>query len=77
MLVKPNHPIHPDLHEKISVKVQGQLPQFVKEDHETFVSFMEAYYEYMEQVGKPYEIIGNLTSYANVDKTIDNFLPKV
>jgi hypothetical protein len=74
MLVKPNHPIHPDLHEKISVKVQGQLPQFVKEDHETFVSFMEAYYEYMEQVGKPYEIIGNLTSYANVDKTIDNFL---
>ena len=74
MLVNPNQPIHPDLHEKISVKVQGQLPQFVKEDHETFVSFMEAYYEYMEQVGKPYEIIGNLTSYANVDKTIDDFL---
>ena len=74
MTVNPNQPIHPDLHERISVKIQGQLPRFVKEDHETFVSFMEAYYEYMEQLGKPYEIIGNLTSYANVDKTVDMFL---
>ena len=74
MTVNPNQPIHPDLHERISVKIQGQLPRFVKEDHETFVSFMEAYYEYMEQLGKPYEIIGNITNYANVDKTVDEFL---
>ena len=74
MLVSPNQPIHPDFHERISVKVQGQLPQFVKEDHETFVAFMEAYYEYMEQQGKPYEIIGSLDNYANVDKTVDEFL---
>ena len=74
MLVSPNQPIHPDFHERISVKVQGQLPQFVKEDHETFVAFMEAYYEYMEQQGKPYEIIGSLDNYANIDKTVDEFL---
>jgi hypothetical protein len=74
MTVNPNQPIHPDLHERISVKIQGQLPRFVKEDHETFISFMEAYYEYMEQLGKPYEIIGNLTNYANIDKTVDEFL---
>ena len=49
--VIPNHPIHPDFHERISVKVEGQLPGFVKHDHELFVSFLEAYYEYMEQVG--------------------------
>ena len=72
--VNPNHPIHPEFHERISAKVQGQLPQFVKQDHETFVSFMEAYYEYMEQQGKPYEIIGSLDNYANVDKTVDDFL---
>ena len=72
--VKPNHPIHPDFHERISVKVAGQLPSFVKQDHETFVAFMEAYYEYMEQIGKPYEIIGNLNNYANIDKTVDEFL---
>ena len=73
-LVNPNHPIHPSFDERISVKVEGQLPQFVKEDHTTFVSFMEAYYEYLEQTGKPYEIIGNLHNYSNVDKTTDEFL---
>ena len=73
-LVNPNHPIHPSFDERISVKVQGQLPAFVKEDHTTFVAFMEAYYEYMEQQGKPYEIVGNLHNYANVDKTTDDFL---
>ena len=72
--VNPNQPIHPKFDERISVKVDGQLPQFVKEDHATFVAFLEAYYEYMEQEGKPYEIIGNLNNYANLDKTTDEFL---
>lgn len=73
-LVTPNQPIHPVFDERISVKVEGQLPQFVKEDHATFVAFLEAYYEYMEQQGKPYEIIGNLDNYVNLDKTTDEFL---
>ena len=72
--VTPNHPIHPNFDDRISVKVEGQLPAFVKQDHPTFIAFMEAYYEYMEQVGKPYEIIGNLDNYFNVDKTVDEFL---
>ena len=73
-LVNPNQPIHPKFDERISVRVEGQLPQFVKEDHTTFVAFLEAYYEYMEQEGKPYEVIGNLNIYANLDKTTDEFL---
>jgi len=72
--VNPNQPIHPALHDRISVKVEGQLPQFVKQDHETFVAFLEAYYEYMEQNGKPFEIVGNLDNYANLDKTTNDFL---
>ena len=72
--VSPNHPIHPSFDEVISVKVEGQLPDFVKQDHATFVAFLEAYYEYMEQIGKPYEIVGNLKNYFNVDKTVDDFL---
>ena len=46
-VVSPNQPIHPALDERISVKVEGQLPAFVKQDHATFVAFLEAYYEYM------------------------------
>ena len=73
-MANPNTPIHPSLHERISVRVQGQLPDFVKQDHATFVSFLEAYYEYLEQTGKPYEIIGNLNNYLNIDKTVDSYL---
>jgi len=74
MASNPNLPIHPSFDERISVRVEGQLPDFVKQDHATFVSFLEAYYEYMEQTGKPYEIIGNLRNYFNIDKTVDDFL---
>ena len=41
--VNPNHPVHPNFDDRISVKVQGQLPAFVKQDHATFIAFMEAY----------------------------------
>jgi hypothetical protein len=73
-LVSPNSPIHPILHERVSVKVEGQLPDFVKQDHPTFVAFLEAYYEYMEQQGKPIEILGNLQKYNNLDQTTTEFL---
>ena len=74
MASNPNTPIHPSFDERISVQVEGQLPDFVKQDHATFVAFLEAYYEYMEQLGKPYEIVGNLKNYFNIDKTVDDFL---
>ena len=74
MASNPNLPIHPSFHERISVRVEGQLPDFVKSDHPTFIAFLEAYYEYMEQTGKPYEVIGGLANYFNVDKTVDDYL---
>jgi hypothetical protein len=74
MASNPNLPIHPSFDERISVQVEGQLPDFVKQDHATFVAFLEAYYEYLEQIGKPYEIIGNLDNYFNIDKTVDDYL---
>jgi hypothetical protein len=74
MASNPNTPIHPSFDERISVQVEGQLPDFVKQDHATFVAFLEAYYEYMELLGKPYEIISNLDNYFNVDKTVDDYL---
>ena len=74
MASNPNTPIHPAFHERISVRVESQLPDFVKEDHTTFIAFLEAYYEYLEQTGKPYEVIGDLRNYFNIDKTVDSFL---
>jgi hypothetical protein len=64
---------------KTSILVNSQLPQFVREDYETFVAFVRAYYEYLEQsnntvaFGKVLERSKNLRDYLDVDKTLDDF----
>ena len=65
---------------KTSSIVREQLPFFVRNDHETFISFMEAYYEYLEQsntipqFGKTIDRRNKLTTFFDVDKSsIDDF----
>jgi hypothetical protein len=62
---------------RISDIVASQLPQFVREDHETFVRFIESYYEYMEQEGKMVEQSKNLLSNYDIDQSIDAFTDKM
>lgn len=59
---------------RISNLVATQLPFFVRNDHENFVRFIEAYYEYLEQNGKTVERAKNLRSYSNIDESIDEFI---
>jgi len=58
---------------KISNLVASQVPFFVRNDHENFVRFIEAYYEYVEQNGKVVERAKNLPAYADIDRTVDEF----
>lgn len=58
---------------KISHLVSGSLPFFVRNDHATFVRFIEAYYEFLEQENETVNVAKNLRSYQNVDLTIDDF----
>lgn len=68
---------------KISNLVSSQVPFFVRNDHPTFVRFIEAYYEYLEQAnttlasGKTIERAKNLQNYFDIDKTIDDFADKL
>lgn len=62
---------------KISHLVSSQLPFFVRNDHENFVRFMEAYYEYLEQDTKVVNRIKNVQSFQDVDRTIDEFSDKL
>jgi hypothetical protein len=55
---------------KVSTAVSKQTPQFVREDHETFISFLEAYYEWLEQEYKTRE----LENIRDVDATLDEFI---
>lgn len=59
---------------KTSVLVNSQVPFFVRNDHENFVRFVEAYYEYMEQSGKLVERAKNLPTHRDVDTAVDEFV---
>lgn len=48
--------------------VSRQLPEFIREDYPTFVSFVEAYYEYMHA----HEV--DLTHIRDIDETLDDFI---
>lgn len=53
---------------KLSRIVANQLPEFIREDYPTFVAFLEAYYEYLEQND------ANLYDLKDIDKTLDRFI---
>ena len=67
---------------KISNLIQSQVPFFVRNDHENFVAFVEAYYEFMEQQNGVVNVSRSLLEQDDVDLTdifvekfYDNFIP--
>lgn len=55
---------------KVSTVVSKQAPQFVREDHENFIAFLEAYYEWLETEYKTRE----LENIRDIDNTLDSFI---
>jgi hypothetical protein len=53
----------------LSSLVSRQLPEFVREDYQTFVAFLEAYYEYMDA-----QPDSDLKSLKDIDSTLDSFI---
>ena len=60
--------------EKISTLVNSQLPEFIRSDYTTFVTFIEAYYKFLEQDQGALEIVQNARSYNDIDTTTDAFV---
>ena len=61
----------------ISNFISSQSPFFVRNDHPTFVKFIEAYYQYLEQEGKTIERAKGFRSALDVDNTIDLYSEKL
>ena len=57
---------------KTSLLVSSQLPAFVREEHETFVKFLEYYYRFLEQDGQQLYVAKNFTNYLNIDILADH-----
>ena len=53
---------------KLSSLVSGQLPEFVREDHQTFVAFLKAYYNYLDNISP------DVKDLRDLDKTLDSFI---
>ena len=54
---------------KVSSVVSRQVPEFIREDNAQFISFLEAYYEFLEQTEKR-----DLGSTRDIDDTVDSFI---
>lgn len=74
-----------NLIQKLSSLVVDQLPEFLRvnisdpssnSQYETFVSFLQAYYEFLEQNGEAQYVLQNARSYKDIDDTIDDFVDK-
>lgn len=58
----------------ISNFVENQFPQFYQEDGPTFILFMKAYYEWMEESGNPIGEARSLFDHRDIDNTTQDFL---
>ena len=63
---------------KTSLLINRQVPEFVRDEYPKFVTFLEAYYEFLEnkQTGKKNDLIvksKDLRYLSDVDYSIDQF----
>lgn len=61
-------------HTRISTLVAQQLPEFIREDHQTFAAFLEAYYAWMEESGNALDASSNLLTSIDIDTSLDAFI---
>jgi len=64
--------------QKTSLLVKRQVPEYVREEYPLFLSFLEAYYEFLEtkQTGKNNDLttkLKNLKTVSDIDSSIDEF----
>jgi hypothetical protein len=62
---------------KTSHLVSSQVPQFVKDDHTTFVAFLEDYYKFLEQNNQTLNVTKNFTKFKDIDNAEDQFIEKL
>jgi hypothetical protein len=61
---------------KLSLLVETQLPEFVQTDYGMFITFIKAYYEFLEQTNEAQELLQNISKYADVDQTSSFLIDK-
>lgn len=59
----------------ISLLIRQQLPEYIRTDYDTFVAFVEAYYQWMDMNGQVMQVAKNLPLDTDLDTTsLDDFI---
>lgn len=59
---------------KVATVVPKQTPEFVREEHQQFIKFLQAYYEWLELQGNAGYVLRELEDTFDIDKTVDDFV---
>jgi len=58
----------------VSLLVRQQLPEFIRSDFDTFSTFVEAYYAWMDETGNTIDLSKGIPSYMDLDTTLEQFI---
>ena len=61
------------INKKVSTTINSQLPDFIRADAPLFRSFVEGYYEFLEQANNVLDASRNLLNYQDIDTSIDKY----
>jgi hypothetical protein len=52
---------------KTSIVVDSQAPEFIRSDYAKFITFLQKYYQYVEQTGKANDVLRTIDTYNDID----------
>jgi hypothetical protein len=61
---------------RLSILIEEQLPEFIQTDYTMFITFLKAYYEFLEQNNQAQEILQDITKYSDIDKTSNELVSR-
>lgn len=62
--------------QSLSHLIANQVPDFVRQEYPVFVSFLEKYYEFLDQDGEVNNFLLNYENNFDINRTLDAFIPK-
>lgn len=62
------------IEKRISSLVSKHIPEFTRTQNPLFVKFLRYYYEFIEQDFNAQELLQNINSYADIDRTVPSFV---
>lgn len=57
---------------KTSLLISDQVPRFVRDEHDTFIKFLEYYYKFLEQDGQTLYVSKNFMQFMDIDKIYED-----